>query len=121
MISILMPIYNGIEFINDSVMSIIQQKYANWELIIGVNGHPPNSEVFRIAQKYEALQQLFDSVKEERNKMYQTEEERSSSYQHAINTLSKINDKIQAEKEADVKLAHQNELKKIAELKNCSF
>lgn len=55
MISILMPIYNGIEFINDSVMSIIQQKYANWELLIGINGHPPNSEVFKIAQKYTAL------------------------------------------------------------------
>jgi glycosyltransferase involved in cell wall biosynthesis len=50
-----MPIYNGIEFINDSVMSIIQQKYTNWELIIGINGHPPNSEVFKIAQKYAEL------------------------------------------------------------------
>ena len=55
MISILMPIYNGIEFINDSVMSIIQQKYTNWELLIGINGHPPNSEVFKIAQKYAEL------------------------------------------------------------------
>jgi glycosyltransferase involved in cell wall biosynthesis len=55
MISILMPIYNGIEFINDSVMSIIQQKYTNWELIIGINGHPPNSDVFKIAQKYVEL------------------------------------------------------------------
>ena len=50
-----MPIYNGIEFINDSVMSIIQQKYTNWELLIGINGHPPNSEVFKIAQKYAEL------------------------------------------------------------------
>ena len=55
MISILMPIYNGIEFINDSVMSIIQQKYTNWELLIGINGHQPNSEVFKIAQKYADL------------------------------------------------------------------
>jgi len=50
-----MPIYNGIEFINDSVMSIIQQKYTDWELIIGINGHPPNSDVFKIAQKYAEL------------------------------------------------------------------
>jgi glycosyltransferase involved in cell wall biosynthesis len=50
-----MPIYNGIEFINDSVMSIIQQKYTNWELLIGINGHPPNSDVFKIAQKYAEL------------------------------------------------------------------
>jgi teichuronic acid biosynthesis glycosyltransferase TuaG len=55
MISILMPIYNGIEFINESVMSIIQQKYTNWELIIGINGHAPNSDVFKIAQKYTEL------------------------------------------------------------------
>ena len=55
MISILMPIYNGIEFINDSVTSIIQQKHTNWELIIGINGHPPNSDVFKIAQKYVEL------------------------------------------------------------------
>jgi glycosyltransferase involved in cell wall biosynthesis len=50
-----MPIYNGVEFINDSVMSIIQQKYTNWELLIGINGHQPNSEVFKIAQKYADL------------------------------------------------------------------
>jgi len=55
MISILMPIYNGIEFINESVMSIMQQKYTNWELIIGINGHSPNSEAFKIAQKYMEL------------------------------------------------------------------
>ena len=41
MISILMPIYNGIEYIGESVSSIIGQTYGNWELIIGVNGHEP--------------------------------------------------------------------------------
>lgn len=48
-----MPIYNGIEFIEQSVNSIKNQKYTNWELIIGVNGHLPNSEVYKIAKKYE--------------------------------------------------------------------
>ena len=52
MISILMPIYNGIEFIDESVSSIMQQTYTEWVLIIGVNGHPPNSEVFQKAVKY---------------------------------------------------------------------
>ena len=52
MISILMPIYNGIEFIDESVSSIMQQTYTEWELIIGVNGHHPNSEVFQKAVKY---------------------------------------------------------------------
>jgi len=36
MISILMPIYNGIEFIKQSVNSIKNQTYKDWELIIGV-------------------------------------------------------------------------------------
>lgn len=53
MISILMPIYNGIEFINESIPSILQQTYNKWELLIGINGHPPNSEVYNIAKKFE--------------------------------------------------------------------
>ena len=53
MISILMPIYNGIEFIEDSVGSILNQTYDQWELIIGINGHPENSNIYNIAKKYE--------------------------------------------------------------------
>lgn len=53
MITILMPIYNGIEFIVDSVPSVIGQTYGNWNLIIGINGHPPMSIPYLIAKKYE--------------------------------------------------------------------
>jgi glycosyltransferase involved in cell wall biosynthesis len=53
MINILMPIYNGIEFIDESVTSIKKQTFKEWELIIGINGHPPNSEVYKKAKKYE--------------------------------------------------------------------
>jgi len=53
MISILMPIYNGIEFIEESVSSILEQTYDEWELIIGINGHPPNSKVYMMAKEYE--------------------------------------------------------------------
>lgn len=52
-ISILMPIKNGIEFINESVNSIINQTFDNWELIIGINGHIINSQVFNIAKTFE--------------------------------------------------------------------
>jgi teichuronic acid biosynthesis glycosyltransferase TuaG len=52
MITILMPIYNGIEFIEESISSIINQTYTEWELIIGINGHPENSEVYKIAFEY---------------------------------------------------------------------
>lgn len=55
MISILIPIYNGIEFINESVQSVLLQSYNNWELIIGVNGHPCNSDIFTKAKQYEEL------------------------------------------------------------------
>ena len=52
MITILMPIYNGIEFIDDSVSSIINQTYTEWELIIGVNGHPKDSEIYKNSLNY---------------------------------------------------------------------
>jgi glycosyltransferase involved in cell wall biosynthesis len=48
-----MPIYNGIEFINESVSSIISQTLEEWELIIGINGHPPLSDVYLKAKQYE--------------------------------------------------------------------
>lgn len=53
MISVLIPIYNGVEFIDESVMSVINQTYTEWEVLIGINGHPENSSVFITAKKYE--------------------------------------------------------------------
>uniref|UniRef100_A0A6C0KI74 Glycosyltransferase 2-like domain-containing protein n=1 Tax=viral metagenome TaxID=1070528 RepID=A0A6C0KI74_9ZZZZ len=49
-----MPIYNGIEFIEESVSSVLKQSFTEWELIIGINGHPPKSEIYNIAKSYEA-------------------------------------------------------------------
>ena len=54
MISILIPVYNGIEFIDDSVGSVLNQTYQEWELIIGVNGHLENSEVYQRALQYKS-------------------------------------------------------------------
>ena len=48
-----MPIYNGIEFIDESVSSIISQTYTEWELIIGINGHAKNSDIYNTAKKFE--------------------------------------------------------------------
>ena len=53
MITIFMPIYNGIEFIHESVESVINQTVDCWELIIGVNGHEKDSIVYKNAKKYE--------------------------------------------------------------------
>jgi teichuronic acid biosynthesis glycosyltransferase TuaG len=53
MISILIPIYNGIEFIEESVGSVLNQTFTEWEIIIGVNGHPQDSLVYQKAKEYE--------------------------------------------------------------------
>ena len=52
MFSILIPLYNGVEFLEESVQSVIHQTNDQWEVLIGVNGHPPNSEVLKQAQQY---------------------------------------------------------------------
>jgi teichuronic acid biosynthesis glycosyltransferase TuaG len=33
-----MPLYNGKEFLQESINSVIAQTYPNWELLIGING-----------------------------------------------------------------------------------
>jgi teichuronic acid biosynthesis glycosyltransferase TuaG len=45
LISIFMALYNGVEFLEESLYSILKQSYTNWELIIGINGHPNDSLV----------------------------------------------------------------------------
>ena len=41
MISILMPLYNGIEFLQRSARSVVAQTHKEWELLIGLNGLSP--------------------------------------------------------------------------------
>jgi glycosyltransferase involved in cell wall biosynthesis len=52
MISILMPIYNGVEFIRESIPSVFSQTVDSWELLIAINGHPPNSTVYQEVLNY---------------------------------------------------------------------
>lgn len=52
MISILIPIYNGIEFLEECLSTIRRQTYKDWEVIIGVNGHEQNSQVYKTASTY---------------------------------------------------------------------
>lgn len=44
-VTVIIPLYNGIEFLEEAVKSVVNQTHEKWELIIGVNGYPPNSEV----------------------------------------------------------------------------
>jgi len=48
LISILIPLYNGIEFLENSLKSVLYQTHDNWELIIGINGIPVNSPYIEI-------------------------------------------------------------------------
>ena len=41
-VSVLIRLYNGIEFLHESLASVCQQSYDDWELLIGVNGHGPD-------------------------------------------------------------------------------
>jgi teichuronic acid biosynthesis glycosyltransferase TuaG len=50
-----MPIYNGIEYINESVPSIMEQTFQDWELIIAINGLPENSVEYQVSQGYASL------------------------------------------------------------------
>jgi glycosyltransferase involved in cell wall biosynthesis len=52
MITILIPLYNGIEFLDEAVQSVKSQTYTEWEVIIGVNGHPKDSKVYQEASRY---------------------------------------------------------------------
>jgi glycosyltransferase involved in cell wall biosynthesis len=49
MFSILIPLYNGIEFLKETIDSVRAQTCTDWEVIIGVNGHPQGSEVYKEA------------------------------------------------------------------------
>lgn len=49
--SILIPLYNGIEFLQETLESIANQTCKDYEVIIGVNGHPPNSPTFQTAKQ----------------------------------------------------------------------
>jgi len=52
MISVLIPIHNGIEFLPQSLGSVLQQDYNEWEVIIAVNGYEHYSETYQEAKKY---------------------------------------------------------------------
>lgn len=47
-----MPIFNGTEFFSDSLTSIYAQSYTDWELFVGINGHPPDGPFLQSIKKY---------------------------------------------------------------------
>jgi glycosyltransferase involved in cell wall biosynthesis len=63
MVSIIIPVKNGVEFLKESVQSVLEQTYQDWEIIIGVNGYPLNSDVFKKAKDYHVSSPLTDKIR----------------------------------------------------------
>ena len=52
-VSILMPIYNGSEFLPESLSSVIKQTFTEWELLIAINGYAePESTIYKMVKDY---------------------------------------------------------------------
>jgi glycosyltransferase involved in cell wall biosynthesis len=50
MITVIIPLFNGIEFLPEALLSVKEQIYETWDCIIGVNGHgPTGGEVYEKA------------------------------------------------------------------------
>jgi glycosyltransferase involved in cell wall biosynthesis len=70
-ISVLIPLYNGIEYLEQSAGSVIKQTYKSWQLIVGINGYALNSEIEQQAKtiienldpdkKYDVLVKHYDT------------------------------------------------------------
>ena len=52
MVSVITPIYNNEDFLSETIESVLQQTYKEWELILIDDGSDDNSLL--IAQKYES-------------------------------------------------------------------
>jgi len=61
-ISIIIPLYNGIEFLENAINSIRSQTYKYWNLIVGINGHTIDSDVYKKARSFELLQNEFGNI-----------------------------------------------------------
>jgi hypothetical protein len=68
-------------------------------------------------QRLDSLQQNFEEVKDERNRLKQSEESRVTLHDQAINSLKDLYEQVKKEREDEKELAHKNELKKLTELK----
>lgn len=64
-VSIILPVYNREDTIKDSIESIINQTYSNWELIIVDDGSKDNSE--EICKKYAMKDNRINVIHQENN------------------------------------------------------
>lgn len=38
-VTVIIPLYNGVEYLEECVRSVIAQTFTDWEILIGINGH----------------------------------------------------------------------------------
>ena len=68
-ITILIPVYNGWEYFDECIESILQQTYISWRVIIGVNGHGDNSN-----SVYQTLNEKVQMINDSRIKIINIQE-----------------------------------------------
>jgi glycosyltransferase involved in cell wall biosynthesis len=66
LVSVLIPSYNSAPYLHDSIKSIINQTYTNWELIITDDCSSDNS--IEIARKYSSKDQRIKLVENDKNR-----------------------------------------------------
>ena len=54
-ISVLIRLYNGIEFLEEALDSVLEQTYKDFEVIIGVNGHGPDEKENHVLSKAQEI------------------------------------------------------------------
>jgi glycosyltransferase involved in cell wall biosynthesis len=52
-VSVLIPLYNGIEFLEECIQSVLSQTHHHFEILVGVNGHSVDSDVYVQAKTFE--------------------------------------------------------------------
>ena len=53
-ISVIIPLFNGIEYLEECLNSVKEQTIKEWEIIVGINGHKLDSEIYKKAKMYES-------------------------------------------------------------------
>jgi glycosyltransferase involved in cell wall biosynthesis len=62
-ISILTPLYNGVEFLEECVDSVLAQTHTEWEMIIAVNGHGEDGGAVAVRAREVAAKDGADRVR----------------------------------------------------------
>jgi glycosyltransferase involved in cell wall biosynthesis len=79
-VTVLVPLYNGIEFLQECLESVKEQFYPNWTCVVGVNGHGEDGGEVFVKARY-----IVDGLKDSRFSVVNIPEARGAP--QAINWL----------------------------------